>query len=123
MGAYLTTLLKLDLYLNKLNGSSFEKGVFTDPSFANVKIRLFLWENKITYLDEEVFSPFLSKSGNEIATLINNPLDCDDCRSAWICRSTTPERVRKCITDAKCFDGNKYTRDFTDCESNFLKCK
>jgi hypothetical protein len=62
-------------------------------------------------LDEAVFLPFLSGNiENNIGTLEGNPLDCDDCRSAWIFKSTTPDHVRKSIKHAHCVDG----RDLTD---------
>jgi len=114
---------ELFIYLNsnELNGSSFEEEVFTHPSLKNLKISLFSLEKKIDYLDEAVFAPFLSNgNGNSIWIGNNQALDCDDCRSAWICKSNKSDQMRKAfVGEAKCIDG----RDFTDCQNNFLRCK
>jgi hypothetical protein len=107
---------------SKLNGSSFEKGVFTSNSLQKVKVSLTLSGNQINYLDEAVFMPFLtSENGNQL--YIIEPLDCSDCRSAWICKSNKSSEIREAFNHdlnyAKCVDG----RDITDCSNNFLKCK
>jgi hypothetical protein len=129
---YPTLSLIMPLYIhlrfNKLHGSSFEKGVFTDETLKNISIKLHLDNNKINYLNKQVFLPFLSSRINYL-NLKNNPLDCDDCRSAWICESISVsdgESIKQYnITqfidkDAKCSD-NK--RSFIDCETNFYECK
>jgi hypothetical protein len=105
----------IDLTENKLNGSSFEKGCFTDSS-TKQSIRLSFSHNQITYLDEAIFLPFLVKNASNTLWFsytpeITNPLDCDDCRSAWICKSSTSHQVRDRIVNAFCVDG----RNLTDC--------
>jgi hypothetical protein len=121
---------QLEMYFgyNELNGSSFEKGVFTHQTLKNISIRLFLSDHKISYLDKQVFLPFLSSGKNEIVNLKKNPLDCDNCKSAWICESiSVPDgesnnqlNITQFIdSKAKCSDNN---RSFVDCEMNFSKC-
>jgi hypothetical protein len=115
--------INIHLTNNKLNGSSFEKDVFMDPSFENLNVLAILWENEIEYLNEDVFLPFLSKkSRNNGVSLKSNPLNCEDCRSSWICKSSTSDQVRKSIQQAKCLDLH-HERVLTDCKQNFLKCK
>jgi len=104
---------------NKLNGSSFEKGVLTSTSPKNVIVSLSLQANQIKYLDEAVFKPFLINQTHNYFGIISEPLDCDDCRSAWICKSKESEQIKETFfRDPKCVDG----RLITDCSKNFLKC-
>jgi hypothetical protein len=121
--------LPIDLSFNNLNGSSFEKGVFTHQTLKNRSIQLYLNDNNINYLDKQVFFPFLLTGNNRILNLTNNPLDCDDCRSAWICQSiSVPDgesmkrlQITQLIdVNAKCSD-NK--RSFGDCETGFFECE
>ncbi len=78
-------IFSITLVNNKLNGSSFENGLFTQTLFKNFQINLWLDSNQIYYLDEAAFSPFLtSQNGNILISIFDNPIDCDDCRSAWI---------------------------------------
>jgi hypothetical protein len=112
----------IELEENNLNGSSFEKGCFMNfPSYASIKLSFS--HTQITYLDEAIFLPFLLQPDNNLylsyTSEVTNPLDCDDCRSAWICKSSTPDRVRESINLARCADG----RNLKDCKKNFLKCK
>jgi hypothetical protein len=109
---------EIELESNSLNGSSFEQGVFTHPSLKNKRIFLFLANNKIAYLNENVFREFLEKDNvidMDGGPSSSNPLDCDDCRSAWICNKLLP-KARSLY--AKCHDG----RQLTDCKANFHKC-
>jgi hypothetical protein len=74
--------LQLDLSRNKLNSSSFEIGSFTN---AKRPLYIDLSFNHITYLDENVFSPFLLGLNFENSiNLYKNPLNCSDCRNQWI---------------------------------------
>jgi hypothetical protein len=110
----------ISINANQIDGTSFEPGTFMDSSFENLDVTLDLSRNYIKHLEENVFLPFLMRRiGNKISDLSGNQLDCDDCRSAWICKSSTPDRVRKAIHDFECDDGRK----ITDCEKSFLKCK
>jgi len=111
--------LDINLKFNKLNGSSFKKGTFTDSSFKNLDVTLDFLSNEIDYLDEAVFFTFLNEYKGTISTLNRNPLDCDDCRSAWICRSNTSDEVRDAIRMSLCENGHF----MTDCEKSFRKCK
>jgi hypothetical protein len=110
----------LDLSNNKLNSSSFENGIFTSNSQNKVPDSVSLKGNQITFLDEAIFKPYLIKGKVNYLKLGKNPLDCDDCRSAWICKSEDSEKIgRGFAGDVLCVD----KRDFTDCSNNFLKCK
>jgi hypothetical protein len=115
----LLDMLFIDLSGNPLNGSSFQLGAFTHPSLNKRHISLRFEGNNITFLDETVFLPFLQNENNRIDRIVNNPLDCDDCRTAWICKKL-PEKMRnKLDDDVRCKDG----RLLRDCNANFKKCE
>jgi hypothetical protein len=113
--------LTITLFDNKLNGSSFENGVFTPTSLNKFGMALKFSGNQIKYLEEAVFKPFLTRERNELIWLKKEPLDCDDCRSAWICKSSEARQIRQAISDTyvTCADG----RNLIDCDKNFQKCK
>ncbi|OTF69727.1 Leucine rich repeat containing protein [Euroglyphus maynei] len=75
----------LYIYLgnNKLNNTSFEKGIFLNAK-RPIHLELY-WNPELTYLDEEVFAPFLQLSPSNRISLQDNPLICD-CNSYWIIR-------------------------------------
>ncbi len=112
-------ILHIKLYDSPLNGSSFELGAFTHPSLNKRKIYLYLMGNNITFLNETVFLPFLQNENKEIARIMNNPLDCDNCRTAWICNKLSAETRSKLDNNVQCKDGHP----LADCEKNFKKCK
>lgn len=68
---------------NKLNNTSFEKGIFLN-SKRPIHLELY-WNPDLTYLDEKVFSPFLQANKLNRISLQDNPLTCD-CNSHWIIR-------------------------------------
>ena len=111
--------LNIRLFNNPLNGSSFELGAFTHPSLNKRKITLFLENNNITFLNEAVFLPFLQNENNKFAMLMNNPLDCDDCRTAWVCKKLSAKTRNKLYDYVQCKDGHP----LRDCVANFKKCK
>ena len=75
----------LYIYLgnNKLNNTSFEKGIFLN-SKRPIHLELY-WNPELTYLDEDVFAPFLQLNPLNRISLQDNPLVCD-CNSYWIIR-------------------------------------
>jgi hypothetical protein len=79
-------LLKLSLEENKLNGSSFEVGVFTN---ANRPLNIVLTRNNITFLEEKTFLPFLKLSDQNKIGIQQNPINCTDCRNRWLFREGT----------------------------------
>jgi hypothetical protein len=110
--------LNIDLRANKLNSSSFEVGSLTNIALKSGRknVKLDLSDNQIVYLDENVFLPFLKESGNALILRNNTLLDCDDCKSAWICKQ--PERLQMALNGCMCKDHNT----LNNCESNFKKC-
>jgi len=110
--------LKILFFGNPLNGSSFELGAFTHPSLNKRKISVSFWNNNITFLNETVFLPFLQNENNTI-TITHNPLDCDDCRTAWICNKLSAKIRNKLDQFVQCKDGHS----LFDCEKNFEKCE
>jgi hypothetical protein len=115
---YNEVVLNIDLHANKLNSSSFEVGSLTNVALKSGRknVKLNLSSNQIVYLDENVFLPFLKESGNALNMYNNTLLDCDDCKSAWICKQ--PERMKMAINSCICKDHNT----LNNCESNFKKC-
>src|SRR5581483_6709791 len=55
--AHTKNSLRIDLYGNPLNGSSFESGAFTHPSLNKTKITLSFKNNNISFFNEAVFLP------------------------------------------------------------------
>jgi hypothetical protein len=111
--------LNINLRANKLNSSSFEVGSLTNIALKSRRknVKLDLSSNQIVYLDENVFLPFLKESGNTLNLDNNTLLDCDDCKSAWICKQ--PEQLRMAINGCTC-KGHKGM--LINCKSNFKKC-
>lgn len=72
--------LLLYLRKNNLNSDSFESGLF-----SNVKQTLFIYlsQNNITYLDEQVFKPLLDTKSDVFVAVWKNPYFCD-CKSKWL---------------------------------------
>ena len=110
--------LSIYLYGNPLNGSSFELGAFTHPSLNKRKIFLEFYNNNITFLNETVFLPFLQNENNKIGWIYGNPLDCNDCRTAWICKKLSAKMRNKLNDNVQCKDGHL----LRDCDANFKKC-
>ena len=75
----------LYIYLgnNKLNNTSFERGIFLG-SKRPVYLELY-WNPDLTFLDENVFAPFLQAHPANRISLQDNPLQCD-CNSYWMVR-------------------------------------
>ena len=111
--------LEISLFDNQLNGSSFELGAFTHPSLNKRKISLYFLNNNITFLNETVFLPFLENENNKFNTILNNPLDCDDCRTAWIWKKLSAKARNNLDYKIRCKDGHL----LVDCDANFKKCK
>ena len=111
--------LKILFFGNPLNGSSFELGAFTHPSLNKTNIYVSFISNNITFLNETVFLPFLQNENNQFDKLWSNPLDCDDCRTAWVCKKLSAEARSKLTQYVECKDRHP----LRDCEKNFKKCK
>ncbi|UXI17259.1 hypothetical protein NH340_JMT03203 [Sarcoptes scabiei] len=96
----------LYIYLgnNKLNSSSFEQGIFLN-SKRPIHLELY-WNPDLTYLDENVFKPFLFANEQNRITLQDNPLICD-CRSYWLFRDR--HILSKRIQNVLCKIGPKQT--------------
>ncbi|KAH9417237.1 hypothetical protein DERP_007234 [Dermatophagoides pteronyssinus] len=73
----------LYIYLgnNKLNNTSFERGIFLN-SKRPIHLELY-WNPDLTYLDEQIFRPFLEQNPLNRISLQDNPLQCD-CQSYWL---------------------------------------
>jgi hypothetical protein len=105
---------KMRLYLQyiKLNGSSFEI-----ESLNNLKrpTDLLFGGSKLTYLDQNIFQPFLeSNVENKIWFQGSSYFDCDDCRSFWLKKE--PKYSNR--TDLmECSNGKAYSDS-----TNFAKC-
>ncbi len=102
-----------------LNGSSFELGAFTHPSLNKRKIFLEFNNNNITFLNETVFLPFLQNENNTFLEITHNPLDCDDCRTAWICNKLSAKTRNRLDNNVQCKDESH----LRDCDAHFKKCK
>ena len=87
---------------NKLNGSSFEIGAFMNISGS---VDLDLSYNQITYLDEQVFAPFLNAHQDNKINLYKNPMNCSDCRSYWVFKNEKWKTNNK-IYDSYCNGNN-----------------
>jgi hypothetical protein len=120
---YELTPLHLDIHANKLNSSSFEVGSLTNIALKSGRknVKLNLSSNQIVYLDENIFLPFLKEPNNALNLYNNTLLECDDCKSAWICKQT--EKMRMAINNCKCKVDKDNMLTLNDCESNFKKCK
>lgn len=96
----------LYIYLgnNKLNNTSFEKGAFLNAK-RPIHLELY-WNPELTYLDEQVFAPFLSASKLNKISLQDNPLSCD-CNSYWIVRDK--DKFQDQLLNVMCKIGPKQT--------------
>jgi Leucine-rich repeat (LRR) protein len=97
-------LLYIKLYNNPLNTSSFDLGAF---SRAQRPLRIDLRSNrKLTYLDEKVFAPLLSKT-QTILEIEYIPFVCD-CKMQWVIieKAHIEDKVRfgKCSDGTPLFD-------------------
>jgi hypothetical protein len=104
--------MRLHLEENNLNDTSFEIG-----SLINLKrpTEISLGFNpSLTYLDQDIFQPFLdSNIGNKLLIQYTH-FNCDDCRSYWL-RNNHKYSNRTDLT--LCSNGKNYTDS-----SNFAKC-
>lgn len=73
--------LIIDLSDNNLTEFSFERN-----SLLGVKrpLELDLRDNKLTFLEKNIFKPFLLSDINNAINLSANPLNCSDCRLQWL---------------------------------------
>lgn len=96
----------LYIYLgnNKLNNTSFEKGIFTN-SKRPIHLELY-WNPELTYLDENIFAPFLELNKLNKISLQDNPLVCD-CNSYWMIRDR--DKFTNQILNVMCKIGAKQT--------------
>ncbi len=105
----------LQLYLdgcNNLNGSSFASNslsLLKRPTTLNLRFS----SNKLTFLKQTVFKPFLLANQQNVVNL-GIDLDCNDCRSYWL--THFPE-VEKRFRDIRCGNGN-----LLNDKRNFINC-
>ncbi len=109
---YSNKKMKLILLYNNLNGTSFEIG-----SLNNLKRPTELdleFNQNLTYLDQNIFQPFLDSNVENKIIIGQIYFDCDDCRSYWLKKD--PKYSNR--TDLKlCSNGKNWTNN-----ENFAKC-
>jgi len=108
----------ISINTSKLRGSSFELNVFTNP---NRTLHLeFLFNSKLTYLNETVFGQLFDCYPNSTIDLYSTSVNCSDCNLKWII-DTRVELMSK-ITNAECSDGQSFYNlkidDFNHCTPN-----
>ncbi len=99
----------LDLYLNDLNGSSFEVSAFNN---LNRPTTIDFTRNSISYLDQNIFEPFFSD--NDKNRIIIETIDCEGCRSFWLFKNG---KYSHQLADIKCSNKNNFLDN-----KNFKKC-
>ena len=74
--------LMIEIYDTQINGSSFEQGVFSNLE-KDVNLR---FKNNVhfKYLEESIFRDLLDNYQYTTINLQGNPLNCSDCKNAWI---------------------------------------
>ena len=82
-----------DQTLNITFGDSvaISSSIFSAKTFVNIRrptrLTFFNYYNgpqRITYLDEKVFLPFLLENSKNVVELITEELNCNDCRNYWM---------------------------------------
>jgi hypothetical protein len=97
------TSFQLFLKGNKLDGSNFEVGAFTQPEMMKRRNFLDFSSNPIKFLDKDVFLPFLSEhKGNKI--FINSKFDCGHQRNSWFCEKENKQLISQVIGNECKFD-------------------
>jgi len=110
----------LDIYLDNnpnINGSSFQINAFENIG-RTVNLKLYFINSviqKITFLDENVFTSFLEANQNNRIYMTNNLIDCSDCRSYWLKQN---HYLASKIYNLMCSNKNSFLDN-----SNFLTCK
>jgi len=108
-------LLLIFLRHNNLTEDSIEKGSFSN---MNQTVFLYLNNNQITYLKEDVFKPMLDEKNDLFIALWSNPFVCD-CRSLWMIQDKI--YLRKRLHGLKCSNMNN-KKEVWDLEPEELKC-
>ncbi len=110
----------LYIYLgnNRLNATSFEKGLFLNAK-RPIHLELY-WNPELGYLDEAVFGPFLAANRANRVSLQDSPLTCD-CNSYWMVRDRAKYAGQ--LLNVSCKIGPKQTFNidlipFDKCEKN-----
>ena len=99
----------------KMNSSSFDVGSLTGINRPTKLVLATSAERHVlTYLDEEIFKPFLLDNSKNLIELNGKGIDCQDCRNIWI--KDNPALLRK-ILNFKCANGE----DIQNCK-NFNNC-
>lgn len=77
-------------------------------AFHNVKrpIKIKLWNNKIDYLNKNVFLPLLLQNVKNAIDVSDNAIVCD-CRMKWIIRNRNAIKYYQ-IRGAKCINKNNF---------------
>lgn len=96
----------LYIYLgnNKLNNTSFEKGIFLQAK-RPVHLELY-WNPDLTHLDEQIFAPFLQANKRNRISMQDNPMTCD-CSMYWMVRDK--DKYRDQLINVMCKIGPKQT--------------
>lgn len=76
-------ILRIDLSNNKLRGDSFDTGAFDE---LNRRVMLDLSDNRIEYLDQNVWESVLNEWPENTIEVDGNPFKCRDCRNKWLVR-------------------------------------
>ncbi len=99
---------------NRFNDSGFEIG-----SFENLRkpTDLRLNHTFITYLDENIFLPFLQSNDKNLITFeSDDKLNCDDCRNYWLRKEF--HLLGNKTNISKCTNGKSFLSN-----DNFVHCK
>jgi len=108
-------ILSIFLDYNKLNSSSFEFGLFNN---TNRVLNLYLRNNNITYIDENIFAPFFKSNEHNRIDLSENPLLLD-CRMSWMIKPGMVDLYHQ-VLGGDCTNLKKLV--FLD-ETDFRNCK
>lgn len=107
------TFLNVYLGLNKLNDTSIEPGAFFN---SQRPVILDISYNRLTFLNEAVFSPFFKADVRNRVNIFNTILDCD-CRSLWLIEQR--EDLEDRVISGRCKDGrplfNRTVDEFENC--------
>ena len=106
---YWTQWLDNDFILQLMDNHQLSGDSFAPKAFSNIHkpTKLYFGHDEnvfdddnsltsITYLPEKTFLPFLQISDNNLVLLEGFPLDCNDCRNAWL--KNNPNELKKVFT-------------------------
>lgn len=123
-----TSMVRLSLDFTNCMG--YNINAFKRQSLAHIRrpVTLLLGTSRdethqkiVRYIDENVFKDFLTeKNDSNDSTdnyrsldLFNSPLNCSDCRNAWL--NTASDSLRSAVLALKCTDGKRFEDHFEEC--------